>query len=108
MIDAILEYSKVSVTIQPYSKFQSHTKAMGYPSDQKDNRRNLGRTSAAADTLTTPEYVPGLKTNHDRNFTLDVKSYPLKVLVTEEICLGCLPKLFCDVRQENKTDRSTK
>ena len=69
---------------------------------------NRSRTSAADSTATIPEEVPGLKTNYDETFTVDGKYSPLKEFLPEEIYLGRLPKSFCDLCQEKKTDRSTK
>ena len=44
------------------------------PSNQKDTRRSRRRTSATATATATAiisDYVPGLNTNPDGNFTLD-------------------------------------
>ena len=38
-MDAVLDYAKVSVTIQSYVKTQSYAKATGKSSDPKDTRR---------------------------------------------------------------------
>ena len=39
VIEAVLDYAKVSVTIQSYVKTQSYAKATGKSSDPKDTRR---------------------------------------------------------------------
>ena len=98
-IDAVLEYSKLIVTIHSYAKAQSYIKAASAPSYQKDAWRTRICTAAAATTETTSEYYPGLKTNPNWTFTLDGKFYTLKSFVSEDIYLGRLPKSFCDVRR---------
>ena len=82
MIDTFLKYSEVPVTIQYYAKSQSCAKAAGDSSDQNDTRRARRCNAAASDTATIPEEVPVLNTNPYGTFTLDGKSYPLKVFVT--------------------------
>ena len=99
VIEAVLDYAKVSVTIQSYSKAQYYAKAMETPSNPKDTRR-------VADTSSTSEGVSGLKTNDDGTSTLDGNVYPLKAFVPEEIYLGKLPKVFCDVHREKNMGRS--
>ena len=84
VIEAVLDYAKVSVTIQSYSKAQSDSKAMGTPSDRKDTR-------CVAATSSTSEEVSGLKMNNDKIFTLNGKLYPLKAFVPENNYLGKLP-----------------
>ena len=108
MIDALLEYSKVPVTIQSYYKAQSYSKATVDPSDQKDTRYARRCTDDDAATAITSEDVPGLNTNPDGTFKLYENLYPLKAFVPEKIYLGRLPKSFRDVRREKKTDQSTK
>ena len=91
VMDAVLEYAKVPITIQSYAKAQSYTNVSGTTSETKDTRRVCSRDSAAA-TSSTSEEVYGLKTNDDGNFMLDGKFYPLKAFVLEEIYLGKLSK----------------
>ena len=90
MIYAILEYSKLPVTIQSYAKARSYAKDTGDLSYQKGKSRAWRRTDAANATATTPEQVPVLKTNTNGTFNLDGKFYPLKAFVTEDIYLGRL------------------
>ena len=99
MIDYVLEYAKVSVTIQSYAKAQYYFKVMGTPSNPKDNRHT-------ADASSTSEEVSGLKTNDDGNFILDGKFYPLKALVPEEIYLGEISKVFWGARRDKKMELS--
>ena len=87
VIDAVLDYAKVPVTIQSYAKTQYYAKAMGKYSNTKDTRYE-------AATSSTSEEVSGLKTNYDGNFTLDGKVYPLKAFAPEEIYLGKLSQVF--------------
>ena len=107
-IDAVLEYSKVPITIQSYSKAHSYAKYTVAPLDHKDKQCARRPTAAADATATISKDVPGLKTNHCGTFTLDGKSYPRKAFVPEEIYLGRLPKFFRDFRQEKKKYWSTK
>ena len=89
----VLEYSKVPVTIQSYSKAHSYAKATGGGgSDQKYTRCTRRRSDAASATSTNPEKVPGLKTNNYRTFTLYGEFYPLRGFVPEEIYLGKMAK----------------
>ena len=97
MIDAVLGYSKVPVTIQSYDKDQSYAKYAVVPSDQKDKSRAWSCTAASSFAATTSEDVPGLKTNPYEALTIYGKLYPLKALVCEEIYLGRIPKLLRNV-----------
>ena len=106
-MDDVLEYARVPVMIQSYTKAQSYAKAMGTPSDKKDNRRDRFRSDAAANSSTSEE-VTGLKTNYDGTFTLDGKFYPLKAFVPEEIYLGKIPKVFWDAHRERNMGLSLK
>ena len=63
-MDDVLEYARVPVMIQSYTKAQSYAKEMVTPSDKKDNRRDRFRSDAAANSSTSEE-VTGLKTNDD-------------------------------------------
>ena len=98
-MDAVIEYAKVPVTIQSYSKSQSYEKSMGTPSDSKDTRCNRSRAAAAATSSTSEEFFV-LNTNDDKTFTLGGKIYPLKALVTEEFYLGKMSKFFWGTRRE--------
>ena len=101
VMDAILEYSKIPVTIQSYAKSQSYAKVTGTPSDPKDTRSARCRAVVSA-TSSTSDEVASLKTNDDGNFKLDGNFYPLKAFVTEEIYLGKLSKVFRGVRREKR------
>ena len=54
MMGAVLEYAKVSFTIQSYAKAQSYTQASGTPFDPKYTKR-AQRHAAAAATSSTSE-----------------------------------------------------
>ena len=47
-MDAVLEYAKVTVTIQSYAKDKSYAKATGTPSELKDVRHTRHRATTAA------------------------------------------------------------
>ena len=84
-MDAVLEYSKVNITIQSYVKAQSYAKATGTPSEPKDTKWDRSHAATSATVSSTSEEVPGLKTNDDGTFTLDGRFYWFKVFVLEDI-----------------------
>ena len=94
VMDDVLEYAKVPNTIQSYAKAQSYVKAIGNTSEPEDNMRAWYCAFMAATAQSTSEELPGLKTNDDGEFTLDVKFYLLRVFIPEEIYLGKLPESF--------------
>ena len=100
-MDAVLEYAKVPVTIQAYTKVQSYTKATWTLSDPNDTR-STRYCAAVAATSSISEEVAGLKTNDDITFTLDGNFYPLNSFVLEEIYFGKLSKVFGYAHRENK------
>ena len=101
MIDAVLDYAKVPVMIQSYSKAQSDAKTTVTPSNPKNTRRRAANSSTAVE-------VTGLNTNHDGIFALDGKFYTPKAFIPEEIYLGKISKVFWDARREKKMGISLK
>ena len=47
VMDTVLEYARVPVTIYSYAKYQSYSKATGTPSDPNDIRRSWRRSVTA-------------------------------------------------------------
>ena len=87
VIDDVLDYDKVPVTIDSCINSQSDAKSMGTSSIPKNTRCATANSS-------TLEEVAGLKTNYDGNFTLDEIFHPLKAFVPEESYLGNIHKVF--------------
>ena len=81
-MDAVLEYTKVSVITQYYANDQLYAKATGGTLDHKDTSYAWHRSATAANTSME---------NIDWTFTLDGKFYLIKVFIQEEIYLGKLP-----------------
>ena len=52
VMDTVLEYAKVPVTIHSYANYESYSKATGTPSDPKDIRRAWHRAAAASTSST--------------------------------------------------------
>ena len=70
MMDDVLEYAKVPVTIQSYAKDQSYAKETdAHP--EPNNTRCAWRRASIRSHRTGTEEVSRLKTNDDGNFTLD-------------------------------------
>ena len=101
MIDAVLDYYKVPVTIHSYTKDQSDAKSTGTPSKPKF-------TGCVVATSSNSEEVAGLNTNDDGNFMLDGKNYPLKAFVPEEIYFGKLSRVLGGACREKKMGLSLK
>ena len=55
VVDGVLEYDKVPITIQSYANAQSYAKATGPPPDQKYTRHDQRRDAASAATSTATE-----------------------------------------------------
>ena len=106
-MDAVLEYAKVSVTIQSYAKAHPYATSIGDSLDQKDTRYYWHPAYVSATTSITPEEVVGLTTNNDETSTLYGKFYPLKVFIPEEMYLGKLPDGFWDMCREKKMNQPT-
>ena len=106
VMDAILDYAKVPVTIQSYSKSQSYAKSTWTPSDPKYTRHAC-HCAVPATNSSTSEEVSGLKTNDDRTFTLDGKFYPLRHSYRKKFILGSYLR-FLGCRQGEEDGDITK
>ena len=53
VMDVVVKYAKVPVTIQSYAKAHSYAKTMGTPSEPKDTSRTQRRAAMATSALYT-------------------------------------------------------
>ena len=94
VMDFILEYFKVPVTIQYYSKAQSYSTEMRTPSEPRYNRHNQRHADLVATASYISEEVPGLKTNDDSYFLLDGKFTRSRRLCQKTFILGSYLDVF--------------
>ena len=108
VMNSVLEYDKVPVKIQSYTKDQSYTNMTRKPSEPKDTRRAWSHDVVEDTISSTSEELYGLKTNDEGTFAMYGKFYSLKAFVLEEIYLGKLPRFFRVLSRNKKMDQSTK
>ena len=70
VMNSVLEYAQVPVTIQSYAKAQSYAKMTGKTSGPKNTRRARRHDTVAVTVLSNTDKFPGLKANNDGTFSL--------------------------------------